>query len=293
MRYVLATFSLFLTLCPFSLVAQEIVSVIPSIVTVGATVTVSGGPFAPDVRIVVGELDIVPSRPGEQQIVFVVPPLVSGEYALLLKSDGQVSPTPFSLRVVEAEPRIAAVGPGSIDECSSATERRVTVFGEAFSPSAQLLLDGAVISVETIGETEIHFIAPPLDGGLHHVQVVNPGDRKSLAFALFINNLPEIHSAELGPDEVTHYELTIRGKNFHFNSTLVVDSISINPVAVSGGNQVFMPPAVQPGNDTARFIDCNTMIYTRHPVSRQAKRVSMQIVNPDGQPSPLFHLTIP
>ena len=55
MRNVLATCSLFFTLCPLSLAAQEIVSVIPSIVTVGTTVTVSGGPFAPDVRIVVGE----------------------------------------------------------------------------------------------------------------------------------------------------------------------------------------------------------------------------------------------
>ena len=226
-------------------------------------------------------------------MVFVVPPLESGEYALMLKSDGQVSPSPFSLRVVEAEPRIAAVSPGNIDECSSANERRVTVLGEAFSPSAQLLLDGAAIPVENIGETEINFIAPPLDGGLHHVQVVNPGDRKSLAFALFVNSLPEIHSVELGPDAVTHYELTIRGKNFLFNSTLVVDGISINPVLVAGGTQVFMVPAVQPGNDTVRYIDCNTMVYTRHPVSRQAKRVSMQIVNPDGQPSPLFHLTIP
>jgi hypothetical protein len=293
MRNVLATCSLFFTLCPLSLAAQEIVSVIPSIVTVGTTVTVSGGPFAPDVRIVVGEREVVPSRPGEQQMVFVVPPLESGEYALMLKSDGQVSPSPFSLRVVEAEPRIAAVSPGNIDECSSANERRVTVLGEAFSPSAQLLLDGAAIPVENIGETEINFIAPPLDGGLHHVQVVNPGDRKSLAFALFVNSLPEIHSVELGPDAVTHYELTIRGKNFLFNSTLVVDGISINPVLVAGGTQVFMVPAVQPGNDTVRYIDCNTMVYTRHPVSRQAKRVSMQIVNPDGQPSPLFHLTIP
>lgn len=293
MRYVLATFSLFLALGPLSLEAQEIVSVIPSIVTAGTTVTVSGGPFAPDVRIVVGALEVVPSRPGAQQMVFVVPPLESGEYALMLKSDGRVSPSPFSLLVIEAEPRITAVSPGSIEECSSAIERRIAVIGEAFSPGAQLLLDGAVIPVESIGETEIHFVAPPLEGGLHHVQVVNPGDRKSLAFALFVNSLPEIHSAELGPDEVTHYELSIRGKNFHFNSTLVVDGISINPVAVSGGNQVFMPPAVQPGNDTARFIDCNTMIYTRHPVSRQAKRVSMQIVNPDGQSSPLFHLTIP
>jgi hypothetical protein len=293
MRYVLATFSFFVTLCTISSAAQEIVSVIPSTVTVGATVTVVGGPFAPDVRILVGVREVIPSQPDERQMVFTVPPLASGEYALMLKSDGRVSPTPFSLHVVEAEPRIMALSPGGIVECSTENERRVTVLGEAFSPGAQLLLDGAAIPVEHIGETEIKFIAPPLKGGLHNVQVVNPGDRKSLAFALFVDSLPEIHAVEQGPDEVTHYELTIRGRNFLFNSTLLVDTIVISPVFVPGGGQVFMTPANQSGNDSVRNIDCNTMVYTRHPVSRQAKRVSLQIVNPDGQPSPLFHLTIP
>jgi hypothetical protein len=293
MRYVLATFFLLFILRPLSPAAQEIISVIPSTVTAGATVTVAGGPFPPDMRILVGEREVIPSRPDERQLVFAVPPLASGEYALMLKSDGRVLPTPFALRVVEAEPRIAAVSPGSIDECSTANERRITVFGEAFSSGAQLLLDGAVIPVEDIGETEIHFFAPPLKGGLHHVQVVNPGNRPSLAFALFVNSLPEIHAVEQGPDEVTHYELTLWGKNFLFNSTLLVDGISINPARVAGGAQVLMIPVVQPGNDTVRYLDCNTLVYTRHPVSRQAKRVTLQIVNPDGQPGPLFHLTIP
>jgi hypothetical protein len=291
MRFVLATFFL-LTICPLS-AAEEIVSVIPSAAAVGTAVTVTGGPFAPDVHILVGEREIVPSRPDARQLVFAVPPLASGDYALLLKSTGRVLQTPFSLRVVEAEPRIAAVSPASIDECSTANERRITVFGEAFSPAAQLLLDGAVIPVEKIGATEIRFFAPPLKGGLHHVQVVNPGDRKSLAFALFVNSLPEIHAVEQGPDEVTHYELTLRGKNFLVNSTLLVDGLSINPARVAGGAQVLMTPALQPGNDAVRYLDCNTLVYTRHPVSRQAKRVTLQIANPDGQTSPVFHLSIP
>jgi hypothetical protein len=291
MRFVLATFFL-LTFGTLS-AAEEIVSVIPSTAAVGTAVTVTGGPFAPDVRIVVGEREVVPSRPDARQLVFAVPPLASGEYALLLKSAGRVLPTPFVLRVVEAEPRIAAVSPASIDECSTAHERRITVFGESFSPAAQLLLDGAVITVEAIGATAIHFFAPPLKGGLHHVQVVNPGERKSLAFALFVNSLPEIHAVEQGPDEVTHYELALRGKNFLFSSMLLVDGLSVNPDRVAGGVQVLMTPALQPGNDNVRYLDCNTLVYTRHPVSRQAKRVTLQIANPEGQASPVFHLSIP
>lgn len=293
MRYVLAIFSLIFALCPPSLAAQEIVSVTPATVTVGTVVTVTGGPFAPDVRIVLGEREIVPSRPDERQLVFTVPPLGSGEYALMLKAVGRISPSPFSLRVVESEPRIIAISPANIDECSTAAERRVTVSGEAFSPGAQLLLDGAAIPVDQIGETEIIFTTPPLKGGLHHVQVVNPGDRKSLTFALFVNSIPEIHSVEQGTDEVTFYELTIRGKNFLFNSTLVVDGVSINPALVAGGIQVFVAPAVQPQNDTVRYLDCSTLVYTRYPYSRQSKRISLQVVNPGGQPSPVYHLTAP
>lgn len=293
MRYVPAIFSLFLALCPLRLAAQEIASVTPATVTVGSVVTVTGGPFAPDVRILLGEREIVPSRPDERQLVFTVPPLAGGEYALMLKTAERISPSPFSLRVVEPEPRIVAVSPANIDECSTTAERRVTVSGEGFSPGAQLLLDGAAIPADQIGETEIIFTAPPLKGGLHHVQVVNPGDRKSLTFALFVNSIPEIHSVVQGADEVTFYELTIRGKNFLFNSTLVVDGVSINPALVAGGTQVFAAPAVQPQSDTVRYLDCSTLVYTRYPYSRQAKRISLQVVNPGGQPSPVYHLTAP
>lgn len=293
MRYVLATFFLLFILRPVSPAAQEIVSVIPSTAAVGTAMTVTGGPFDPDVRILVGEREVVPDRPDGRQLVFTVPPLASGDYALMLKSGGRVSPSLFSVRVVEAEPRIIAVHPGTIDECSAAPERKITVSGEAFSPGARLLLDGAAMPVETMVEREISFIAPPLKGGLHQIQVVNPGERKSLAFALFVNSHPEIHGVEQGPDQVTHYELTIRGKNFLFNSTLLVDGISINPARISSGPQVFLTPVAHPGSDAVRYLDCNTLVYSRYPVSRQAKRVSLQIVNPDGQPSPLFHLTIP
>lgn len=293
MRYALVIFSLFFALFTLPLAAQEIVSVTPAVVTVGTVVTVSGGPFTPDMRIVVGEREILPSRPGERQMVFTVPPLMSGDYAVMLKTDGQVFRSPFSLHVVEPEPRIVAVSPGNIDECATAAERRITVSGEAFSPGAQVLLDGAVNPVDHVSETEIIFFSPPLKGGLHHVQVVNPGDRKSMTFALFVNSIPEIHSVEQGADEVTFYELTIRGKNFLFNSNLVVDGISINLELVASGTQVFLAPTVQPRNDTVRYIDCNTLIYTRHPTSRQAKRISLQVVNPGGQPSPVYHLTAP
>jgi hypothetical protein len=177
MRHFLIIFSLIFAIYPLPLTAQEIVSVTPAIVTVGTTVTVSGGPFTPDMRIVVGEREIIPSRLGERQMVFTVPPLESGEYAVMLKTDGQVLPSPFALHVVEPEPRIHVISPANIDECATVAERRITVSGEAFSPGARLLLDGAAVPIDHGSETDI-FFSPHLKR-THHVQVVNPGDRKS------------------------------------------------------------------------------------------------------------------
>jgi len=278
--------SLLLFVLPFHLAAQEIVSVIPTQVSGGTTVTITGGPFTPDTRIVLGEFEITPSLQGERQMIFTVPPLASGEYVIILEKEGKTISSRFSLKVAEPIPRIRVVSPANIDECASAAERRITVSGEAFSSGAQILLDGAVIPAEEITATEIVFYAPPLKGGLHNIQIINPGDLKSLVFSLFVNNIPEIHSVEQGSDEVTFYEITIRGKNFLYNSNLVVDGISINRELVTSGNQVLMLPTIQPGNDTVRYIDCETLVYTRHPPSRQAKRISLQVVNPGGQPSP-------
>lgn len=293
MRHLIVISALLFALSTLSEAAQEIVSVTPSTVSVGTIVTISGGPFAPDVRILVGEQEIIPSRPGAQQMVFAVPPLAGGEYGIMLKLNEQVAPTAFSLRVVEPEPRIHSISPANIDECSTEAERRVTVTGQAFSPGAQILLDGAVVAVDHVEESSIVFTTPPLKGGLHHVQVVNPGERKSLAFALFVNNIPEIHSVEQGADEVTFYELTIRGKNFLFNSSLIVDGASINQALVTDGTQVYVAPPPQKKIDSVRYVDCGTLVYTRYPYSRQEKRISLQVVNPGGLPSPVFHITAP
>lgn len=293
MRSVFILFSLLFATTSHNLAAQEIISVTPATVSAGTVVTITGGPFAPDVRILVGEREVVPSRPAEHKLVFTVPPLESGEHAIMLMMNGQVLATSFSLRMVEPEPRIQSISPANIDECSTEDERRVTVTGESFSAGAKILLDGAVVAADHGDGSSLIFTAPPLQGGLHHVQVVNPGERMSLAFSLFVNNIPEIHAVEQGPDAVTFYELTIRGKNFLFNSSLIVDGAPINQALVADGSQIYMSPPPQARNDFLTYVDCGTLIYTRYPYSRQAKRISLQVVNPGGLPSPVFHITAP
>jgi len=292
MRRIHAIFFLLCTLIPLTLPAQEILSVTPDVVSAGSQVTVTGGPFPGDIRIFLGDQPINPTEATEQRLVFTVPTLENGDYALTLSTGGRVLPSRFTLRLVDPEPRIDAVSPANIDECSTPAERRITVSGSSFTPAAQLLLDGAAVPVDRLEATEILFTAPPLKGGVHQLQVVNSAERKSLPFALFVNSIPEIRSVEQGSDDVTSYELTIHGKNFLFSSTLVVDGTPVNPTLSSDGDQLLLPP-LQKRRDSIRYVDCTTIVYTRYPYSRQLKRVSLQVVNPGGSQSPVYHLSIP
>jgi len=292
MRRFKATLLFLCALVPFPLAAQEIASITPDVVSAGAQVTITGGPFSGDTRIVLGDQTITPSQATDQRLVFTVPPLVNGDYAVTLSTGGQLRSSRFTLRLVDPEPRIETVSPANIDECSTPAERRIRVAGSAFTPTAQLLLDGAAIPVDRLEATEILFTPPPLKGGVHQLQVVNSTERKSLPFALFVNSIPEIKNVEQGSDDVTSYELTIHGKNFLFSSTLIVDGTPVNPSLSSDGDQLLLPP-LQQRRDTIRYVDCTTLVYTRYPYSRQLKRVSLQIVNPGGSQSPVYHLSIP
>jgi len=150
-----------------------------------------------------------------------------------------------------------------------------------------------VVAAEKVEATEIRFSAPPLKGGIHQLQVVNSADRKSLPATLFVNSIPEIQSVEQGTDDVTSYELIIRGKNFLFNSALIVDSIPVGQALVTGADQTLFLPQTTPAADSIRYVDCNTIVYVRHPYSRQTKRVSLQVVNHGGNQSPVYYVTIP
>lgn len=293
MRRPLLPFLLSLLLLCAPLAGQEIVSISPGVAAIGSSVSVQGGPFAANVRVRLGDREIVPSQIGERQLLFTVPPLAAGDYILSLTTDGQLSPRSLTLRVVEPDPRITAVSPASIDTCSTPAERRLAVSGQSFRPGAQLLLDGAVVAAEIASDSEIVFIAPPLGSGIHQIQVVNPGNRRSLPLALYVNSVPAIDSIEQGADNVVSYELIVQGKNFFYNSMLVVDGTPVNPMQITDPSGSLLVPVGPPHGESVRYVDCNTLVYIRQPYSRQLKRVSVQVVNPGGEQSPLYHVTIP
>ena len=131
--------------------------------------------------------------------------------------------------------------------------------------------------------------------GVYGVSVRNQEGATSLPHSLWVNSTPEIDSVEQGADFVNYYEVIIHGKNFLFNSTLVVkepeDSAlgqtyqqlsSVSPK--SAASQV----SISPQGDRLIYVDCQTLIYHRYRTSR-AKDLRLQIFNTDGRKTDLYY----
>jgi hypothetical protein len=291
-------FGLLLLVAPAA--ALEIVSVSPGAAPPGATVTIAGGPFGAQVRVVLGGRKLAPARLGQRELAFTVPALDEGEYALSLREGTRTSPRPFTFRVISPAPVIRSLHPTNIDECSTEEQRRVVVEGVHFHPGAKVLLDGKVVPHARSGETTLNFTVPPLPAGIYGVQVVNPDERKSLPHSLWFNNLPEITSVRQGEDFVNYYELVIEGKNFSYSSALVVSEYPVGffdlpPQQRTVTSQGSGPDPVQGRSisDNLYFVDCHTLIYNRYPYSTQPKQVILQIINPDGKKTATYSVSIP
>ncbi len=291
-----------LVLAPAAVLGLELTSVYPATVTAGSAVTVVGGPFDQDTRVVVGETVLAPRRTGSRQLVFVVPPLEAGEYALYLTRGEESSKATFSLRIALPAPQIESLEPTNIDECSTVDQRTVYLQGRNIQPGASLLLGGQVIPSTRLGETTLRFTAPLLRSGSYGVQVVNPDGGSSLPHSLWFNNIPQIDQVSIGEEFVNSYQLIIRGINFFHNSTVVLDEYPVGlsdlpprqRIVPGEGGQVFQGDQARPAQTEAVFyLDCNTLIYNRYPYSGQNKNLVLRVSNPDGKQSDAYQLSAP
>lgn len=291
-----------LILAPVAVTGLEIASVYPTTVVAGAPVTLVGGPFDPNTRVVVGDMEVSPLRAGTRQLVFIAPPLEPGEYALYLISGQESSEATFSLRIVLPPPQVLSLEPANIDECSTIEERTVLLEGRYIQPGASLLLGGQVIPSTRLSDTGIRFTAPVLRSGSYGVQVANPDGSTSLAHSLWFNNIPQIDQVSIGEDFVNYYQLIIRGKNFFHNSTVVLNEY---PVGLSdipprqkvipgqGGAAFQGDQPRQPQSEAVFYVDCNTLIYNRYPYSGQPKTLILRVSNPDGKQSGVYEISAP
>jgi hypothetical protein len=268
--------------------ALEITAVSPSTATPGASVTLSGGPFVSGDSVLVGGRRVAASTLAPTRLTFTLPALASGEYFLAVERAGAPSSHTFLLRVVQPPPRIALLSPATLDSCTLASERQVTVSGSHFRPGAQLLLDNTALPVDKLTDSEIVFTLPPVTPGLHQVQVVNPDNQRSLPHGLFLSSTPEISAVQTGADNVVDYELILSGKNFLFNSLLTVNGVAVGK---SLGN-ISPDGSVR---ETMRYVDCTTLIYTRRPFLREPRELSLQVINPapGSEQSNVYQLTTP
>ena len=268
-------------------VALEVTAVSPSTANPGASITLSGGPFAAGDRVLVGDRRVAASALAATRLTFTLPPtLPAGDYSLALERDGTRTPPTFLLRVVQAPPRITLLSPATLDSCTFAGERQIMVSGQHFRPGAQLLLDNAALPVDKFTDSEIVFTLPAVKPGLHHVQVVNLDNQRSLTHALFLSSTPEIIAVQSGADNVVSYELIVQGKNFLADSRLTANGTTV-------GKDLGMISADGSVRESMRYVDCTTLIYTRRPFLREARELSLQVINPGGEQSNVYHLTTP
>lgn len=273
--------------------AVQIVAVSPPAAPPGSTVTLTGGPFREGMQMLLGDRTVRPEKMNENTLTFSVPSLPEGDYALALRDGGKEIPV-TRFRVLEPIPRIDALLPARLDACSIQQGRSVTLTG-AFPSGTRVLLDGAVVPAEKTGETEIIFSLPALKGGAHQVETVTAKqqERKSLPHALFIDSVPRITSVGQGADGVTSYEVVVRGENFLYDSALVVNGTTLKQGVKGEATQNYSALELLGGEDYVRYVDCTTLIYVRHPLTREPSRATLQVVNPGGEQSPVYVVAIP
>lgn len=260
----------------------NILSIIPAQGEPGVNVTLYGSGFIEETTAFLGNIEISTEVIGPRQLTFEIPMLAPGLYALYLKRpDGSTSRI-YNFNVIPLKPIVTDISPDKFYSCNTSAERQIRITGRNFQPGTMVLFDGAAIRSSILSPEEITFTAPDVAPGLHQVQVKNPEDTYSTVMALLIDGKPEITSISQGEEYVNSYNLVIYGRNFLQNSSLVVDGQRIGGLA-----------AIPAGREKFTYVDCNQIIYERYPYDTTPKNIRLQIINPNGESSPVVQITAP
>ena len=261
-------------------VPLTILSIIPSQGEPGTTVTLYGAGFSAKTLPYLGNSEVPVRILSSQQLAFDIPRLAPGLYALFLRrEDGTVSKV-YNFSVLAPRPVADSLSPDRLASCLG--EREVTVNGRNFVEGSQLMFDGSVIRSRLLGAESIAFTVPAVAGGLHQVQIRNPGDTVSTVLGLFIDTRPEIGAISIGEEHVNYYELNIEGRNFLPGSRLLVD-----------GKQIYGDSTDSSARERVIYKGCTGIVYQRYPYSSTAKDFTVQVVNPDNSASSIIRVSAP
>jgi IPT/TIG domain-containing protein len=274
-----------------------VLSIIPAQAEPGMSVTVTGTGFTDRTVAYLASQELPTEVIGQGQAVFTVPQLAAGQYAFFLRREDGTTSRAYGFTIVPVKPLVEYLNPEKVQACASGFDREVTVYGENFLAKSQLLLDGAAIRSRFISSGAIGFSVPQLPGGMHQVQVRNPGDMTSGALALLIDTRPEITSVRQGEDYVNYYNLVIEGRNFQQNSTVVI--MEERSYELSGQAPTVDVKRLGTGmsggaeRDRTIYVNCNKIIYQRYPYSPATKSFQVQVLNPGGEESPTAWVSAP
>jgi IPT/TIG domain len=256
-----------------------ILSIIPSQGEPGKRVSLMGAGFSADTLAWLGTTAVLTAVISDRQIEFEVPRVDPGLYALYLKRPDGVISKIYNFPILALKPAIDAITPDTVFGCAPDQERLVTLSGRNFQESSALLFDGGTIrssysSPETLSFTVPHNVL----GGQHNIQVKNLDDIVSGTVAFYIDMKPVIHAVHQGEERVNSYELILEGHNFQQGSSVVVD-----------GRQIYN----NTDRDKSRFVNCARIVYERFPYDRSTKSLKIQVVNPNGEESPIVTVSAP
>jgi len=259
-----------------------ILSIIPSQAEPGMSVTLYGSGFSEATRVLLGALEAQTTVQGPKQLSFEIPDLAPGLYGLFVQREDGVVSKGYRFSVTPRTPVVTSLTPDKIFACTPNEERQVQISGENFLKGSQVLIDGAVIRSRFESTESISVHIPQIVGGLHAVQVKNPGGTLSSSLALIIDSKPVITSVTQGEDYVNYYDLIIEGRNLQSNSTVVVEGKSMIPASANRADR-----------ERVIYVDCNRIIYQRYPYDSAVKSFTLQVLNPNGESSSVVQVSAP
>lgn len=262
--------------------ALTVLSIIPAQGEPGMIVTLSGTGFTEATRTFLGNHELPTTVAGARVLTTELPDLPPGVYALYLRREDGATSRPYNFVLQPQKPIASSLSPDTVSTCAAGRDREVIITGANFREGARILFDGAAITTRFISPSALSFLAPQVRSGLHQVQVKNPSDALSGTLALFLDSKPEIESVAIGSEYVSYYELLVSGRNFQQSSTLIAD-----------GNRISTGEPVAGERDQMVYLGCNQLVYQRHPYDPTPKNIRLQIVNPNGEESSVFSISVP
>jgi len=228
----------------------------------------------------------------------MVPYIPPGSYVLTVQDKTLVAAQAYQFEVMNPTPQITDINPSILDACPIDPQIQLEINGRNFLPSAVVLVDENTVTSRVISSTLIEAQLQALQQpGVYGVSIRNQDGAKSLPHSLWVNSTPEIISVERGADFVNYYEVIIHGKNFLFNSTLVIKEPENSTVGQSYQQYSFgsrnSADSIAPKGNLLTHVDCQTLIYHRYPTSFQVKNLGLQVFNPDGRKTELYYVSLP